>query len=596
MKSKADMRTALHHMIEPLEPYFSPGHTRLWLGSSNSYCGKDIGGLEAFSRILWGLVPLLAGGGMSSQNESIRRKILDGIRNGTNPQHEEYWGDVKYTDQRLVEMAVFGLALSLAPSVFWDPLTTEEKHNLVHWLSQINHNELPPNNWHFFRVLVNIGLESVGQPSDADKLRESLELIESLYVGDGWYSDDNRAFQRDYYISFAFHFYGLIYSVLMKEKDPERSAVYVKRARQFSHDFMYWFSEDGSALPFGRSLTYRFAQVSFWCAMAFAGVDDDYDYGVMKGLVMRHLRWWLERDIFSPEGLLTIGYAYANLNMAESYNAPGSPYWALKSFLVLALPDEHPFWQAEEKPLPKLQSRSIQKHAGMILCHDDNHHHVYALTSGQLSYTEHSHNEAKYAKFAYSNRFGFSVPKGMYGLSYGAFDSMLALSEQDGYYRGRRECELVEWQNEVLYSRWRPWRDVTIDTWLVPINGQWHVRIHRIETNRPLASAEGGFAIPQGTAEAWGTSEMIDLIGNRRTDDVTSEPNTNIIHSGSNRIPTLRGELEAGIHWYGAAVFASVDGEATQQWREQAPVLIKDQGVWQIQFKGTLVASITGTS
>lgn len=31
---------------------------------------------------------------------------LQGIKNGTNPQHEEYWGKVGDYDQRLVKMSV----------------------------------------------------------------------------------------------------------------------------------------------------------------------------------------------------------------------------------------------------------------------------------------------------------------------------------------------------------------------------------------------------------------------------------------------------------------------------------------------------------
>ena len=59
----------------------------------------------------------------------------------------------------------------------------------------------------------------------------------------------------------------------------------------------------------------------------------------MKGIVNRHMRSWWEKPVFDKEGLLTIGYAYPNLNMAEGYNGPGSPYWALKSFIVLAVED-----------------------------------------------------------------------------------------------------------------------------------------------------------------------------------------------------------------------------------------------------------------
>lgn len=50
-----------------------------------------------------------------------------------------------------------------------------------------------------------------------------------------------------------------------------------------------------------------------------------------------------------PPACDTIGYCYPQMYMAERYNAPGSPYWGMKSFLLLALPDDHPFWIAEAR-------------------------------------------------------------------------------------------------------------------------------------------------------------------------------------------------------------------------------------------------------
>ena len=49
-----------------------------------------------------------------------------------------------------------------------------------------------------------------------------------------------------------------------------------------------------------------------------------------------------------------------------------------------------------------------------------------------------------------------------------------------------------------LQSMWYPWKDVEVETWLVPPTldaPAWHVRVHRIRTGRALTSAEGGFAI-----------------------------------------------------------------------------------------------------
>lgn len=49
----------------------------------------------------------------------------------------------------------------------------------------------------------------------------------------------------------------------MEKDDPERATKYKARAMEFAKQFIYWFDEEGEAIPFGRSLTYRFSQVSF---------------------------------------------------------------------------------------------------------------------------------------------------------------------------------------------------------------------------------------------------------------------------------------------------------------------------------------------
>ena len=116
---------------------------------------------------------------------------------------------------------------------------------------------------------------------------------------------------------------------------------------RFAKQFIYWFDEEGEAIPFGRSLTYRFSQVSFFSVCLLAGLEP-FPVPVMKGLIARHLRTWLKRPIFDRDHVLTIGYGYPNLTMAERYNAPGSPYWGMKVFAFLLLPDDHPFWSAEK--------------------------------------------------------------------------------------------------------------------------------------------------------------------------------------------------------------------------------------------------------
>lgn len=82
--------------------------------------------------------------------------------------------------------------------------------------------------------MVNYALKTVGMPYDEKKMQEAFGVIESCYLGDGWYSD-GVTLQRDYYISFAMHFYALIYAKL--EPAEEQSKVYLERARLFAQDY-----------------------------------------------------------------------------------------------------------------------------------------------------------------------------------------------------------------------------------------------------------------------------------------------------------------------------------------------------------------------
>jgi hypothetical protein len=625
--SRTDLQQAVQDLFAPLINRFSPGCARVRLGQTGAVSSQRAIELEGFARPLWGLVPLIAGGGNFDDMPLYRI----GLTNGSNPQHPEYWGKAENYDQLIVEMAPIGLALAIASQQFWEPLDQTAQQNLVKWLQQINQAKVADNNWLFFRVLVNLGLEHVGIEPEKKAVTRNLDRIEDFYIGDGWYSDGLKM-QRDYYIAFAFHYYGLIYAKLAKHYDPERSKRFCERAAQFAQDFVYWFATDGSALPFGRSLSYRFAQGSFWGALAFADVEvEGLPWGVIKGLVLRHLRWWMHQPIFNNDGTLSIGYAYPNLNIADQYISPGSPYWALKIFLPLALPSSHPFWQAEEALLPNLPPVQSQSHAGMILCSDKNRSHIFALSSGQYANWL-RHGEAKYTKFAYSTAFGFSVPSCQAGLAEGAYDSVLALSDDNRHFRVREtplEAQMVTgwWQNHsiggsirhllhqlnsilptpkhvvriqhientTLYSLWQPWPDVLVETWLFPML-PWHIRIHRLHNGRRLFSAEGGFALDRTevfsdkihpirykTGEALavssaGWSGLRDLVLPRIGKTVRkgkvqfAAPNTNLLKPLT-VIPSLIGHHNVGEHLLICAVLGLLDMSNPQEIWDQVPTL-----------------------
>lgn len=560
LSSRRDVVAYLSGMLGALDKQFPPGSSRFSLGETCAHYATDIAQMEGLSRALWGLFPLMAGG----EGEPWSEKYLDAIKLGTDPQSAGYWGETGPYDQRLVEMAAYGLGLSLLGDKLLERFTEREVMNLHAWLSQITDAQMPDSNWNYFAIMVQLGFKRAGLPYDQRAIDRRFALMDAYYLGDGWYSDGPGR-PKDYYISMAFHFYGLIYATL--SGDEARADVLRERSRLFAEDFIYWSAADGASVPFGRSLTYRFAMVAFWSAVAFSGLEV-FTPGIVKGIILRHLRWWQQQPMTDRDGILTLGFAYPNLAMCEDYNSPGSPYWALKTYLILALPEAHPFWLADEEPLPALAEKHVIPHAQQILIHAEKSQHVTLLTAGQLELNNYVNTDAKYTKFAYSSRFGFTIERGRFGLKHAACDSMLLLADGDDYYRGRRECEAVRVDENYLYSRWSPWHDVHIDTWQIPF-GEWHLRLHRINSARTLQTAEGGFAVMKTEyqirergcylAAENGSSAIVDLSPSieRTPDSIVTPPNSSIMFPECAAIPLLKTDIPQGESWLCCAVFAS---------------------------------------
>lgn len=570
LSSREEVTQALMTMLSALDKQFPAGVAQFSLGKTCAHYSTGIAEMEGLSRALWGLFPLMAGGA----DVPFSEKYINAIKLGTDPQSPSYWGETGPYDQRLVEMAAYGLGLALLQDTLTDRFSETELKNLHRWLNQITDAQMPDSNWNYFAIIVQLGFKRAGMPYDQAAIDRRFNMMEAYYLGGGWYSDGPGR-PKDYYISMAFHFYGLIYATLNAQDDPVRAATLRERAGLFAKDFIYLSAADGASVPFGRSLTYRFAMVAFWSGVAFAGLDV-FSPGVVKGLILRHLRWWLEQPIFDRDGILTLGFAYPNLAMCEDYNSPGSPYWALKVFLIMALPADSDFWQAQELPLPELAPVHAIVPAQQILQHHENSQHVVMLTSGQLELNNYVNTEAKYTKFAYSTRFGFTIERGRYGIKHAACDSMLLLSDNDNYWRGRRECDSVEMQDGAIYSRWLPWHDVQIDTWLIPC-GDWHVRVHHVTSARRLQTVEGGFAVIKADAETSGQWSQVRAVNGmsviadiapqapfRRGDSVVTPPNSSVMFAECAVIPTLTGEIDAGEHWLCCAVNASGDSDARQ--------------------------------
>jgi hypothetical protein len=274
--------------------------------------------------------------------------------------------------------------------------------------------------------------------------------------------------------------------------------------------------------------------------------------------------------------------------MSETYNSAGSPYWCMKAFAMLAAPDDHPFWSGPEAEADQHTTITLPR-AGMVVGADDGQAvALMAPAPGGWSFVEES--DAKYQKLAYSSRFAFSGDFEQYGFLF-VTDSMLAVTDPATGARGvRTGTRLAHVVDGIALSRWSPLPGVRVDTALWG-GAPWHVRLHRIVTDRAISVSETGFALPWEpedfgpgrpesadagwvvAASEWGGSTIVDRspFGGPRTGELRAlSPNANLMHPHT-VVPALEVSLPAGMYLLAAAVGASHDAAAVAF--DRAPAL-----------------------
>ncbi|GAB3651670.1 DUF2264 domain-containing protein [Glycomyces tarimensis] len=498
---------------------------------------------ELLTRPLWGLAAAartVPGDLWATLAETIARAV--------DPDDAWYVGDHTHANQRCVEAAALGWALATAPEKLWSPLDPKARDHLVAWLRAAYATGVVDNNWHYFPVFVGHGLDRIGVDRDRSVAEAHLERIGDLLL-DGSVFEDGPGGRVDYYNPFAFHTYALLH---YKLGGDDR---YVRPAAAFSRRFRSWFAADGAAVPYGRSMGYRFAQGSLWGALAAADVEA-VPWGEAAGFARRHLEWWWDKPILDPEGRLTIGYGYPNNSLVEQYLTAGSPWWAMKVFVGLLAEPEHPFW-TDDATVP---GPGIESHPAARAVHvRDRGGHVTRL-NGQAWRAKMRGGRHTYGKFAYSSLAGFAHAADGAGLASAGLDGTLALSEDGLHWRSREESEdgSID-ENGVLTVAWRPWDDVAVTTSLEATVDGWHTRVHVIETDRRLHTGEGGWCVPgSGSSGDVGESRaqvssrglrsvIIDGAGTRTAELISPMPGTHLYWPDT-VLPVLRGVIEPGRH------------------------------------------------
>jgi len=497
---------------------------------------------ELLTRPLWGLTAVAG-----PAADDLWAALAATLARALDPADPWYIGEPTHASQRSVEAAAVGWGLANAPEKLWEPLPPKAKDHVTAWLTTAYDTGVVDNNWHYFPVFAGHGLDRVGAPHDPAVAAAHLDRIGEFLLGEGAF-EDGPGGRVDYYNPFAFHTYALLH---YKLGGDDR---YVEHAADFARAFGTWFATDGAAVPYGRSMGYRFAQGSLWGALAAADVEA-VPWGEAAGYSRRHLEWWWDKPILDPEGRLTVGYGYPNDALVEQYLTAGSPWWATKLFLGLAAPADHPFWM-EEATAPEPE---VRPHPAARAIHvRDVDGHVTRLNV-QGRHPKMRGGRDNYAKFAYSSLAGFSRAVDGTGLECFAPDGNLALSEDGLHWRSREDTAHGTVGDGVLNITWEPWEDVTVTTTLEGSVDGWHARVHEITTGRTLHTGEGGWCVPlaghvntvqdgAALAVAQGIrSVIVDDEGSREGAVIAPMPGTHL-YWPSTVLPVLTGVLEPGHH------------------------------------------------
>jgi hypothetical protein len=477
--------------------------------------GDAGGSYEGVTRMLWGLggwlsqprrPALLSWHGETFDTEALLRRALVA---GTDPGSPGYWGRAPKRgeyDQRTVESGQVAFVTWLARERVWKHLTSLEQANLTAWLDVFGG---PPahwrNNWALFWALNHAGRKALGRSFEQSVIDSALDYLEGVYCGGGWYDDGPRRGVNhfDDYNFWVFGSHVLAWSQCDGDSQPERRDRLLSRVRESMGHFPYLFAASGAYSEYGRSLSYKFARLGtpLW---AYGLGAWPHPPGMLRRLVGRHLRWYVDRGALRPDGTLRQTLtAEGSADVREPYIATGSSYWAMLAFAGLwSLADDDPFWSVEENPLPVEKGDFVRVFAqpGWVVVGASGA--VQRFNAGSGGYP------AKYGKFVYATAAPFNV-----GLADGQAspDGMLCLTDEQTY--GHRITNLASAVGEPGWLRMRYQQEVggghhTIDT-IIVVRGEVHLRAHRV---RLAGDAQTAIAAVEGAAPLGYASGVIPLL------------------------------------------------------------------------------------
>lgn len=357
--TRGDLAAYADRLLHAVRPYASPTHSLITLPGTPGGYGTKVDGLEGFARTF-----LAAGFRVAGERGNDPDGYLEwyarGLATGTDPHHPERWVRPNEHGQAKVEAASIALVLDLTREWLWDGLEARVQEQVVDYLAELVGDEtFPRNNWLWFRVVTETFLRSVGGPHSLEDIASDLARHDSYYEREGWYRDgDQRAY--DHYSGWAMQLYPTLWARMAGAEDlaAPRRATDLARLDRYLADAVHLVGGDGAPLAQGRSLVYRFATAAPLWAGAIAEVPG-VPLGLLRETALAVVDHFASHGAPNARGLLDLGWHGPWRNLAQNYSGTGSPYWASKGLLGLAMPADHPAWTASAQPLLARQSDHV---------------------------------------------------------------------------------------------------------------------------------------------------------------------------------------------------------------------------------------------
>ena len=273
------------------------------------------------------------------------------------------------TYQFTCEFGGLAKTLLLMPDVLWPCFTQPQRDEMAITISKWAHHRTTQNNWRVFNICALSFLKMNGYAIDDSLLKSHLEWIASYHAGNGWYLEQS----YNYYTISLFVVYGTIWSrAFGREHYPEITAALERSFLELFQTYANFFGRNGFINMWARSICYRLWIAGGFPASFLLSSESPLDPGWARRLCSGSILQFTAREDFYENDIPSLGF-YPHREFAiQSYSCPASPFIMFLPFIALALPEDSPFWTAQEndgmwKELGRQSKRTLLVKPGLAL-------------------------------------------------------------------------------------------------------------------------------------------------------------------------------------------------------------------------------------